>query len=179
MKLREDYLALRSRYQPAPVRLAIVAESPPASGKYFYDETGAVTEPLFSAMMKVMDLRPATKAAGLGAFAARGWILVDATYQPVNKGLSKRERDAVILRDVPQLLADLEGLAAGRPLPVVLVKANVCRLLEPALGAAGIATINAGRVVPFPSSGQQGRFHQIFGSLFSGAPVQPGPASAS
>jgi hypothetical protein len=29
-----------------------VAESPPASGLYFYDETGATTEPLFAALMR-------------------------------------------------------------------------------------------------------------------------------
>lgn len=72
-------------YQPQKIGLLIVAESPPASGKYFYDPTGSTKEPLFSAIMKHLGLSPATKEVGLREFQLRGWVLVDATYQPVDK----------------------------------------------------------------------------------------------
>jgi hypothetical protein len=52
---RSAYISLRRRYEPERIRLVIIAESPPASGLYFYDETGAPGEPLFAALMKQLD----------------------------------------------------------------------------------------------------------------------------
>jgi hypothetical protein len=163
-KSRYDYFDLRRRFEPAHVSLAIVAESPPVSGKYFYDPAGRVTEPLFSALMKSLGEKPASKEAGLRAFRERGWILVDATYEPVN-GMTPSQRDVVILRDNPLLVADLRRLAAGRTMPVVLVKANVCQLLEPLLQQGGFNVLNNGRAIYFPAAGQQGRFHQQFATV--------------
>jgi hypothetical protein len=57
--------------------------------------------------------------------------LVDATYEPVNKLSSSR--DQVILRDYQLLRDDLTNLAPDRSAPLVLIKTNVCRLLEPKL----------------------------------------------
>jgi hypothetical protein len=50
-KTREQYLSLRRQYEPEAIKLVIIAESPPASGRYFYDPTGAKTEPLFAALI--------------------------------------------------------------------------------------------------------------------------------
>jgi hypothetical protein len=41
---RDHYLRLRRDYQPENIKLVIIAESPPASGKYFYDTTGSAKE---------------------------------------------------------------------------------------------------------------------------------------
>jgi hypothetical protein len=60
-----------------------IAESPPASGKYFYDPTGATSEWLFAALMKQIGFSPSNKEEGLREFQRRGWILIDATYEPV------------------------------------------------------------------------------------------------
>src|SRR5687768_1323489 len=53
---REYYLSRRREYEPDVVSLAVVAESPPASGRYFYDPDSATTEPLFAAFMKQLSL---------------------------------------------------------------------------------------------------------------------------
>ena len=74
---RDYYLRLRREYQPENIELVIVAESPPASGKYFYDPTGSTKEPLFAALMRQLDLSPNTKQAGLLEIQQRGWVLVD------------------------------------------------------------------------------------------------------
>lgn len=62
---RDHYLAMRRRFQPEQVTLAIVAELPPVSGLYFYDTSGAVTEPLFAAVMKRAGIDATSKADGL------------------------------------------------------------------------------------------------------------------
>jgi hypothetical protein len=156
---RNDYLDLRRRFEPDAVRLVIVAESPPASGRYFYDTTGSIKEPLFAALMKQLGVTPASKEEGLRAFQRRGWILVDATYEPVNYN---RDRDAVIVRDYELLRDDLNELLTDRSVPLILIKKNVCEVLEPKLREDGFNVLNAGRVIYFPSTGRQREFHRQF-----------------
>jgi hypothetical protein len=161
---RDVYLSFRSGYTPERVRLAIIAESPPISGKYFYDPAGSPSEQLFVALMRQLDLSPRTKQDGLAEFQRNGWVLVDATYQPVNS-LKTLRRNEIIARDYPLLRDDLARLIPDRSAPLILIKANVCRLLEPRLLEDGFHVINRGRAVYFPGSGQQKNFHQQFGAI--------------
>lgn len=167
---RDEYLALRRQYKPEHLRLVIVAESPPSSGKYFYNPTGRPSEPLFSALMRQLRFSASTKEQGLREFQRRGCLLVDATYEPVNN-LSGPARNAVITQDYPQLRDDLKNLPGGCSNPLVLVKANVCRTLEPKLREDGFSVLNGGRVIYFPSHGQQGRFHQQFAEVLKSAHI--------
>src|SRR6266404_508771 len=133
---RADYLFFRSQYHPSPLKLVIVAESPPLSGKYFYNREGTVSEPLFSALMQQIDVKPASKELGLRSFQDKGWLLVDATYEPVN-GYSDKKKDSTIARDYPQLRDDLKSLNPDQSAAIVLIKMNVCRLLEDRLSRDG------------------------------------------
>lgn len=162
------YTRLRSAYLPTTCRLIFIAESPPTSGKYFYDPSGKVTEPLFSAMMKhVLRRLPDTKAEGLELFRQSGYILVDATYTPVNKGLSKKARDETITRDYSHLTQYLLRLSPDRQIPILLLKANVCRLLESRLLNDQFNVINNRKIVPFPAFGQQSKFAQVIEGMLS------------
>jgi hypothetical protein len=147
---RDRYISLRKRYQPHAPKLVIVTESPPVSGLYFYDATRTTNDPLFAAMMRQLAFRPVTKDEGLRELQQRGWVLVDATYEPVDV-LSASHRDEVIGRDYRLLCDDLAALMADRSVPVVLIKANVCRILEPKLAKDGFRVLNRGRVIHFPS----------------------------
>jgi hypothetical protein len=163
---RAEYLERRNRFVPKAPKIIFVLESPPVSGLYFYRTDGVVSEPLFRAMMKdVLEISPATKEQGLAEFAARGYLLVDATYRPVNS-MSNDERDAVILEDLPRLMRDVRECAKPNT-GLVLVKMNVCDLLEERLANAGFNLLNRGVRIPFPSNGQQHKFriavHQVLG----------------
>lgn len=178
---RDYYLHLRAGYAPENIKLVVVAESPPASGKYFYDPTGSANEPLFAALMIQIRFRPSTKEAGLRHFQERGWVLVDATYQQVDK-LAKdasQTRDEVIVGDYPLLLADLSNLLLDRTVPLVLIKANVCRILEPWLGRDGFNVINRGQLIYFPSTGQQKKFEQQFAAALRSAGIASPPAAST
>jgi hypothetical protein len=169
---RDYYHRLRRVHQPENLRLVIVAESPPASGKYFYDTTGSTREPLFAALMRQLGLSPTTKGVGLRELQQKGWVLVDATYQPVDK-LTKdasHDRDEVIVRDYPLLLDDLASLMPNRSIPLVLIKANVCRILGPLLSKDGFNVLNDGRDIYFPSHGRQTDFKRQFSAVLSGSP---------
>lgn len=161
---RSEYLSLRRRYKPKNIKLIIVAESPPASGMYFYDPEGRITEPLFAALMRQLPVSPKSKEDGLRQFQRTGWLLVDATYEPVNK-LKNSSRNAVIDRGYRLLRKDLAALMSGQSIPLALIKKNVCRRLEPKLKEAGFKVLNGGLQIPFPSNGRQPEFHEKFPAI--------------
>lgn len=68
--VKADYLNFRNRFIPLNTKIIFVLESPPASGKYFYNPDGKTSEPLFRAMMKdVLGITPSSKEEGLKEFA--------------------------------------------------------------------------------------------------------------
>lgn len=148
---KEYYLNLRNQFTPASPKIIFIAESPPASGKYFYDPDGETNEPLFAAMMKcILNLNPTTKEIGLEAFKQNGFLLVDATYEPINKGLSKIQRDKKILEAYDLLVKDLLNIDSTKKTPLILIKANVCKLLNPKLSDDSFHVLNNGVIIPFP-----------------------------
>jgi hypothetical protein len=152
------YLKMRQKYTPRKPKLIFVCESPPVSGRYFYDESGEKTEPLFRAMMcDVLEIVPRDKENGLRAFLRKGYLLVDSTYTPVNEGLSRKERNDVIREGYRDLKSDL-GRVCRKDTPIVLVKSNVCRLLEHRLACDGFWVMNDRVRVPFPAYGWQKEF---------------------
>jgi len=154
---REYYLEMRNRYLPANLKIIFLLESPPASRKYFYNPGGSIGEPLFKAMMKLIGINPENKEQGLNTFQETGHFLVDATYAPVNE-LKGKDRENTILADYRNLKTDLNSLCKERSPDIILVKANICRLLEPKLMSDGFKVKNAGVIVPFPSTGHQTDF---------------------
>ena len=167
---RLEYLRFRNSYLPRHQKLIFILESPPKSGLYFYRPDGLVSEPLFRAMMKdVLEIDPKTKDEGLREFAARGYLLIDATYSPVNHPhLPDKERNALILADLTTLVDDLRK-HTNPGTKLVLVKANICRLFDTRLTDLGFAVLNRGKTIPFPSTGQQNKFRAavrlVLGSL--------------
>jgi hypothetical protein len=141
-------------------------ESPPVSGKYFYDETGKISEPLFSAFMKLLSYSPTDKKDGLKHFKNEGFFLVNATYKQVNK-LRGKIRDYTILSDYNRLIDELETLCLNKNVPIILVKANICRMFDERLTERGFNILNKGVVIPFPSHGQQQRFYLNMSKVLS------------
>ena len=108
----------------------------------------------------MLRINPATKLEGLIVFQKAGYVLVDATYTPVNHLTNTKKRNGVILGDYHSLVADLKKLSKKARPRIILVKANICRLLENKLIDDGLNVVNKGVVIPFPSSGQQGKFYR-------------------
>jgi hypothetical protein len=123
---------------------------------------------LFAALMLQLGFTPTSKEGGLLEFQQRGWVLVDATYEPVN-ALGEQDRDGVITRDYHLLRDDLAAMLPDRSIPIILMKANVCRLLEPKLADDGFTVLNHGRVVYFPGTGRQNDFQRQFSSIHKSA----------
>src|SRR6516164_7187501 len=77
----------------------------------------------------------------------------------------KRTSNAPIVGDYQSLRDDLASLLPDRSAPLILIKGNVCRLLEPRLKEDGFNVLNAGRVIYFPSHGRQKDFHRQFAAV--------------
>ncbi len=155
-----EYKKMRNEYKPNPIRLIFILESPPVSGKYFYDKSGDISEPLFAAMMKLLSLSPDTKREGLERFAKSGYFIVDSIYEPVNH-LPSDKKDAALKSNIRNLINDLLTLGNTDSLPLFLVKSNICRLLEKQLLEEGFRIVNHQKCAPFPSNGHQNCFHVI------------------
>lgn len=152
------YINLRNKYIPKNLKTIFILESPPVSGRYFYDKTGEITEPLFSAMMQcVLKENPINKSDGLENFAKRGHLIVDAVYEPINN-LRKNERDKIIIREYCALIEDLKRLITSNRVKIILIKANICSLLENRLLNNGFNVRNNHLIIPFPSHGWQKEF---------------------
>ena len=128
--------------------------------------------------MEQLQYMPTSKENGLVAFQKRGWILIDATYEPVNR-LSEKEADKIIVRDYPLLRDDLANLLSDRSAPVALLKANVCRLLDPLLTQDGFSVLNKGRAIYFPGTGRQRDFRRQFCAILKLANLELATSSNS
>ncbi len=150
MNSAKTFIDLRNRFLPKEVRLAFILESPPEHGGYFYDPLGRPSELLFRSMMQcVMGKRFETKQDGLEAFASAGFVLVNPIYTPVDK-LPDKKADELILRNYDNFLADLIGTIKTKSVPLLLIKKNICQLLEPKLLQDGFRILNNGESIPFP-----------------------------
>ena len=162
MPSENHYHRLRSRFTPAIPRLILIAESPPVSGKYFYDVSGEPSEPLFRAVMtNILKIEPSTKEAGLVALKDAGIVLLDATYTPLNDGRSDAEKREVIKHDFPKLPHLLRAVLKRKRTPILVIKSNVYREIGFRLEELNYNVINQGFAVPFPSNGHQGCFTAI------------------
>jgi hypothetical protein len=156
---KSEYLRFREPYLPTPCKVIFVFESPPNTGKYFYKREKIDGEQLFYAMMKqILGIKPGTKDEGLRAFADGGYLLLDATYTPVNGLPEGRVRDKIIEDDFPLLIEELNKYA-GPNTKVIVVKKNVCNLLVQKLKhLKQFQVLNADKIVPYPGCGQQTKF---------------------
>jgi len=161
--LRSECLTLRYKFEPASVKLVVIADSPPKPRLYFYDPLGRVTEPLFAAMMNALCYKPTTKEDGLHEFRRRGGLLVNATYRPLD-GLTHAAYVEAIQQSYPALLDELLKMVPEKLAPILLIKARLCRLLEPKLKADGFTMPYKGiRITSLLKTA--GKFREQFAAL--------------
>jgi len=115
--------------------------------------------------MKLINVQPKTKEEGLQKLKEKGVLILNPTYTPVNK-LSDREANEIILGEYQNFKKDLLRFNPKKNIPLILVKANICRLLEKPLVEDGFEVLNKGQMIPFPIHYHQEKFHTIVSELF-------------
>jgi hypothetical protein len=142
------------RYQPRHIETLLVAEAPPtALDRYFYFEDVQTQDSLFRHVAElVLGEKPTRdKAPYLDELKDRGWFLIHVAEDPIG---SRREQIPPL---IPDLLARCEELKPDR---VVVIGAPLYDLVYDALRAAGLPVVDVR--LPYPGSGQQGRFKDLF-----------------
>ncbi len=174
--LIEGYRVAREAYRPERVRVLLIAESPPASGGYFYFEKTTGRDHLFRETMKALGLWPEDKSMPKGIdkrpllrqFQSRDFFLIDTSLVSVDR-LPSRERRETIVKGVSRLIEDVRNIG---PESIIIVKASIYALVGDALERAGFAdkVLNLG-ALPFPSHGNQRKYREKLRSLMAGDPV--------
>ena len=154
MHSKNYYHRLKSEWMLEQISLVWLFESPPVSGKYFYDDSDRTTETLFSNLMKLYGWEPTTKAQGLSLFRDAGLVLWDGTYTQVNHA-TRKDRMKIIAADYPELKATIPRK------PIVIGAVTVLDAIGDRLVSDGYEVINNGVRLPFPGFGQQGKFHHL------------------
>lgn len=87
---------------------------------------------------------------GLKEFQKRGFFLIDAIYIPVNHEKPK-DRNKIILANYDNLVLDLKTVLGKRwnKTYIILIKKNVCELLDQKLKKDGFKILNRGKIIPF------------------------------
>ncbi len=149
--MKNQYKVLRNNYMPKNLRIILVLESPPHNGKYFYKPDGKVSEILFRSLMSVLlNIKPETKSEGLKEFSKAGYLLVDPIYEPVDN-ISDKEANKLIMKNYPNFVYDLREIIGNKKnVKIILIKKNICELLEQPLLKEGFNVINNGEMIPFP-----------------------------
>ncbi len=167
----EDYELHAKQYLPqGRVRVLFIAEAPPCSmDRYFYFEDVQRGDWLWIGLMKALypqewsgtetKFHRQRKKQWLEKFANSGFLLIDAVKMPIDG--SARNRVAEIRRSAVRLQGQIERI---NPEKIVLIKTTVHDALFEPMRSLGFPVVND-VALPFPSSGQQRRFHDVFSSL--------------
>jgi len=141
------------KYRPKNVALLLVAEAPPqALDRYFYFEQVRSNDWLFRAVVKgIFGNVPSRddKAYWLLELKRSGVYLIDASKDPLEKPR--------LQGFVPDLVRRCRKL---QPKCIILIKASVYDAAYAQLVESHLPVVNAR--LPFPSNGQQARFHRQF-----------------
>ena len=143
--------AVRQRYRPRKVRLLLVGESPPASGKFFYLKS-AMTTYTARAFEKAQGSEFSSTEEFLTHFKDCGCYLEDLSHSPVDH-LQPKERNERLREEIDHLA---ERIKALNPSTVVIVLKRIEGYVREALQRSGCpATVY---VLPFPGNAHQRKY---------------------
>jgi len=135
---------LRNRYCPDGVRILFVGESPPASGRFFYQADSGLYRAVRETFVAAIARLPETDF--LDSFRSLGCYLVDLCSEPVNKMSVPDRRQAWKAGEV-RLARTIRAL---QPKIIVTVVRSICANVRRAQQQAGWS----GRHVELPYPGR-------------------------
>jgi hypothetical protein len=142
---------IRETFMPMRVCVLFVAESPPASGKFFYVNSGMTTF-TSRAFEKARGISFCSADDFLEYFKDSGCYLVDLTETPVNK-LKGTIREENLVLGVNSLA---ERIKLMRPEVVVCVLKKIEKHVEKAVIQSGVSLTTY--ITPFPGNGHQNKY---------------------
>ncbi len=153
----------REKYRPQEVKLIFLAEAPPCKeGHFFYFEDVPRGDSLFLHIIRAVfpDLEEVPtkelrtrKEELLFRFSESGYFLEDSVAVSIPKGTKNKEK--VVLEHQADLIRRIEQYKDSAK--IVLLSSSVFKSNYEALKNEGFHILND-FMIPFPGSGQQGKF---------------------
>jgi hypothetical protein len=144
---------IRKSYQPKKIKLLLIGESPPESGKFFYLESSMTT---FTqrAFENTFKLSFKNHKEFLQFFKKKGCYLDDLSLIPVN-GIPPLRKEEVLSGSILSLA---KRLTFHKPEIVVIVLKRIERKVNEALDLSRIQCERY--ILPFPGNGHQNKYIQ-------------------
>ncbi|MBU1698531.1 MAG: hypothetical protein KJ970_11060 [Candidatus Eisenbacteria bacterium] len=147
--------ALRQSFRPRNVKLLMIGESAPASGRFFY-KTSNMTSTTARVFESVYDMKFSSMDAFLRFFMVKGCYLDDLSLIPVNK-MPRREREKTLREGIPRLAGRIENV---KPTVIVIALKKIEKHVREAIALTGL-TVPV-YVLPFPGQGHQRVFQMDY-----------------
>lgn len=160
----------RLKYEPERIKYLLIAEAPPNDvERFFYYEDVKEKDFLFLGVMEVLypDLKSKyllgmrdkqLKKEMLEQFKLDGFYLVDLSDKPLSTTIITKKMTKLFLAKLDELV--------DKETKIVLIKINIFEMLFPLINARFEDQV-ANYRLPFPSSGQQGRFRIMFNDVIN------------
>jgi len=144
--------ALRRSFRPGKVRVLFAGESPPASGRFFYQRDSG----LYRAMRDLFEMADSRVSDEnfLQKFQGCGCYLVDLCGEPVDK-LERNARRAAHVAGERSLRHTIDRLQ-----PEVIV--SLCRSIRPSVSRAAAAASWTGPIMDVPYPGRWIHHNRVF-----------------
>jgi hypothetical protein len=146
-----DTEKVRVSYKPEKIKLLFIAESPPASGQFFYRRS-MMTTYTSRAFAQVFNRSFDSATDFLNFFQKKDCYLEDMTSTPVNK-MSAVDREKTIEMGISQLT---EKIRVYIPEAIVIMLRKIERYAKKAITSAGVTC--PVYTLPFPGNGNQNKF---------------------
>jgi hypothetical protein len=174
---REAFAEATIRFAPAIIRVLFIAEAPPAYrfNRHFYFDNLRNGDTLFLEMMKCLygsavDFKESSflpvgsaqeirshKLEFLAQFKRDGYLLIDASEEPMPDKASSHQKLALLRSALPRLLVRLKELRIDKSTPIVLIGGVTHSVCAQPLLAQDFNVINRA-MIDHPARGGQLRF---------------------
>lgn len=168
----QEHVIAREKYRPQSIKLMFIAEAPPCTeGQFFYFENVLKGDSLFLHViravfpdlegMETKELR-ARKEEMLYRFRDEGYFLEDSVFDVIPKGTSAKDKEKAVVGGQQNLVERITPYKTSTKF--ILLSALVFRTNYELLKKEGFDILNE-QIIPFPGSGQQGKFKQGMASI--------------
>lgn len=173
-----NYPALREQFKPTPIRLLLIAESPPPaaavqSSRHFYRyDRIRRDDRLFVNTIKALypeleneaeAILEADKQLLLQRFQRDGGYMIEALDDSQPHEATKKQRQGKIQQNLPSLIAYVSRLASPDT-KIILIKSNVFEIAAQPLQDAGFTILNT-ELVDYPGHFNQSAYRTKLRSL--------------
>ncbi len=173
-----EYEKIRHEYLPHPVKVLLIAESPPPTpdiggSRHFYrtdkirTDDRLFTNTIRALYPKTVDLKEheleENKEQWLKQFQSDGWYMIEALEKSLVHEVTKPQRQALIKEGLPRLIRRVKTLA-NPDTKLILIKSNVFEVAAEPLHQAGFKVLNT-ELLDYPGHFNQHAYRQKLAKL--------------